>query len=77
MREFHFSSEILLQEVVVTHLATGHLYRFPILPNGTASLNGARIEERPGSTINAKKFLFEAHDVARITVRRANGLRRT
>ena len=72
MSEFHFHSEILCQEVVVTHLATGHLYRFPISPNGTASLNGARIEERAGSTINARKFLFEAHDVARIALRRAN-----
>jgi hypothetical protein len=72
MKEYHFRSEILCQEVVVTHLATGHLYRFPISPNGTVSLNGARIEERGGSTINARKFLFEAHDVARAAMRRGN-----
>jgi hypothetical protein len=72
MPEADFRSEIFAHEVVVTHLATGHSYPFPLSPNGTAALNGARIEEKAGSTANARKFLFEAQDVTRIALGRAS-----
>jgi hypothetical protein len=37
MSDTSFATEILTTEVVVNHLADGHIYRFPILSNGTVS----------------------------------------
>ena len=36
-------------EIVLTHIEEGHVYHFPIMPNGTVSLNGSRIEPNPES----------------------------
>jgi hypothetical protein len=41
-----FAIEILATEVVVNHLEHGHIFRFPIMPNGTVSLNGGHGSNR-------------------------------
>jgi hypothetical protein len=33
-----FAAAILETEVVLAHIADGHAYHFPILPNGTVSI---------------------------------------
>jgi hypothetical protein len=60
-----FATEILATEVVVNHLEDGHIFRFPIMPNGTVSLNGSRIEPNPKAPREARRYLFDAHDAAR------------
>jgi hypothetical protein len=65
MPETDFEAEILENDVVVAHMAKGHIYHFPILTNGTASLRGSRIEPNPHSKREARRFLFDAHNAAR------------
>jgi hypothetical protein len=65
MSEADFVAEILKAEVVVNHVGEGHVYRFPILSNGTVSLHGLRIVANPNAKREARRFLFDAHDVAR------------
>jgi hypothetical protein len=55
-----FVIEILATEVVVNHLEDGHIFRFPIMPNGTVSLNGSRIEPNPKAKREARRYLFES-----------------
>jgi hypothetical protein len=64
-----FVTEVLTTEVVVNHL--GHIFRFPIMPNGTVSLNGSRIEPNPEAKQEARRYLFDAHDAARSAFDRA------
>jgi hypothetical protein len=40
-------AEILENEVVAAHVAEGHVYHFPILTYGTASMHGSPIEPNP------------------------------
>jgi hypothetical protein len=49
MPDGDFEAEILENEIVVAHVAEGHVYHFPILTNGTVSLHGSRIELNPQS----------------------------
>jgi hypothetical protein len=65
MPETDFAAEILETEIVLTHIGEGHVYHFPITPNGTVSLNGSRIEPNPNAKHEARKYLFDAHNVAR------------
>ena len=65
MAQTDFAAEILETEVVLTHLGEGHVYHFPITPNGTVSLKGSRIEPNPKAKREARKYLFDAHDAAR------------
>jgi hypothetical protein len=65
MPETDFEAEILENEVVVAHMAEGHIYHFPILTNGTVSLHGSHIEPNPQSKREARRFLFDAHNAAR------------
>jgi hypothetical protein len=65
MPDTSFATEILEAEVVVNHLTDGHIYRFPILSNGTVSLNGSRIEPNPQAKREARRYLFDAHEAAR------------
>jgi hypothetical protein len=58
-------SRDLETEIVLTHIGEGHVYHFPIMPNGTVSLNGSRIEPNPKAKREARKYLFDAHNVAR------------
>lgn len=52
-------------EVVMVHMADGHIYHFPILPNGTVSLHGADIEPNPKAKREARRYLLKAHNAAR------------
>jgi hypothetical protein len=65
MSESDFEAEILENEVVVVHVAEGHVFHFPILTNGTVSLHGSRLEPNPQAKRQAGRYVFEAHDAAR------------
>ena len=43
MPDENFSTEVLTEEVVVGHRGDRHIFRFPILANGTISLHGSQI----------------------------------
>jgi hypothetical protein len=65
MPETDFEAEILENEVVVAHVTDGHVFHFPILPNGTVSLHGSKIEPNPQAKREARRLLFDAHKAAR------------
>jgi hypothetical protein len=75
MPETDFAAEILETEIVLTHIGEGHVYHFPITPNGTVSLNGSRIEPNPNAKHEARNIsstptmLPEKHSVARREVK--------
>jgi hypothetical protein len=71
MPEKDFAVSILETEVVVNHIADGHVFRFPILPNGTVSLHGSRVEPNPDAKREARRYLLDAHDAATIAHGRA------
>ena len=71
MPETDFATSVLETEIVVAHIGDGHVYRFPILSNGTVSLHGSRIEANPNAKREARRYLFEAHDAARISLGRS------
>jgi hypothetical protein len=71
MSDVDFATEILATEVVVNHIADGHIYRFPILSNGTVSLHGSQIEPNPKAKHEARRYLFDAHDAARVAFGRS------
>jgi hypothetical protein len=52
-----FVIEILVTEVVVNHLEDCHIFCFPIMPNGTVSLNRSRIEPNPKAKRAARRYL--------------------
>jgi hypothetical protein len=66
-----FSAEVLDAEVIVTDVTDGHVFHFPILSNGTASLHGSRIEHNPTAKREASRYLFEAHNAARAALGRS------
>jgi hypothetical protein len=65
-----FKTTVAEGMVIVTHLGEGHLYHFPVVPNGTVSLHGARIKANPKAKTEANKFLFVAHGAARAALAR-------
>jgi hypothetical protein len=65
MTDSDFKASILEKEVVIAYLAEGHIYRFPILSNGTISMHGSLTEPNADSKISAKRFLSEAYTAAR------------
>jgi hypothetical protein len=69
--ETDFATSVLETEIVVTHIGDRHVYHFPILSNGTVSLHGSRIEPNPNAKREARRYLFEAHDAARIMLGRS------
>jgi hypothetical protein len=71
MPESDFKAEILENEVVIAHVAEGHIYHFPVLTNGTVSLHGSRIEPNPQGRREARRYLFEAHSAACTAFRRS------
>ena len=71
MPETDFKASISRNEVVVTHRSRGHVYRFPVLANGTVSLTGSRIEPNPNASREAGRFVFDAHLAARIALEQA------
>lgn len=72
MPETDFATSLRETEAVVTHIEEGHVYHFPILSNGTVSLNGARIEPNPGAKREARRYVFEAHNAARTAFGRSS-----
>jgi hypothetical protein len=60
-------------EVVIAHVAEGHVYHFPVLTNGTVSLHGSRIEPNPQGKREARRYIFEAHAAACAAFRRSQG----
>jgi len=64
MADSDFKTIIAEGMVIVTHLKEGHLFYFPVLRNGSASLHGARIKANPKSKTEANKFVFLAHSAA-------------
>ena len=66
-----FKTELLADEVVVAHIAEDHVFHFPILANGTVGLHGSRIEPNPIAKREARRYLFEALDVATSMLARA------
>jgi hypothetical protein len=71
MPESDFKAEILENEVVIAHVAEGHIYHFRVLTNGTVSLHGSRIEPNPHGRCEARRYLFEAHSAACTAFRRS------
>jgi hypothetical protein len=71
MTETDFAASLSETEVVVTHVGDGHVYHFPILPNGTVSLNGSNIEPNLSAKREARRYLLEAHNAARTAFGRA------
>lgn len=72
MPETDFATSVLETEIVVTHIGDGHVYHFPILSNGTVSLHGSRIEPNPKAEREARRYLVDAHDAARVSFGRSN-----
>lgn len=65
MPQTDFAAEILETEIVLTHIGEGHAYHFPIMPDGTVSLNRSRIEPKPKAEREARTYLLDAHNAAR------------
>jgi hypothetical protein len=65
MTDSDFKASILENEVIIAHVAEGHIYRFPILSNGTISMHGSLAEPNPDSPISARRLFTEAYRVAR------------
>ena len=65
MPDVDFSTEILTDEVVVGHRGDGHIFRFPVLANGTVSLHGSQIEPNPKAKHEARRYLAEAYSAAK------------
>jgi hypothetical protein len=68
MANSDFKASILENEVVIAHVAEGHIYRFPILSNGTISMHGSVTEPNPDSAISARRLFLEAYAFARSTL---------
>jgi hypothetical protein len=66
MADTDFTAEVLDAEVIVTDATDGHVFRFPILSNGTVSLHGSRIKHNPAAKRDANRYLFQAHNAARV-----------
>jgi hypothetical protein len=71
MTDSDFKASILKNEVVIAHVAEGHIYRFPILSNGTISMHGSLAEPNPDSPISARRLFTEAYRVARAALAHA------
>ena len=73
MPDENFSTEVLTEEVVVGHRGDGHIFRFPILANGTISLQGSLIEPNPNAKRDARRYLTEAYSAAKEALRNSTG----
>jgi hypothetical protein len=75
MPETDFAAEMLETEIVLTHIGEGHVYHFPITPNGTVGLNGSRSSRtrmqsmKLASISSTPTVLPEQHSVARQEVK--------
>jgi hypothetical protein len=73
MPDEKFSTEVLTEEVVVGHRGDGHIFRFPILANGSISLHGSLIEPNPNAKRDARRYLTEAYSAAKEALRNSAG----
>jgi hypothetical protein len=64
IRDPTFLIAILKTDIVVAHIDYGHVYYFPILSNGTVSLQGGRIIPNPDAKREPRRQLFNAHHAA-------------
>ena len=71
MVESDFEAEVLENEVVIAHVGEGHVFHFPILTNGTVSMNGSPIEANPDAKREANRFLFDAYNAAQSALSRS------
>jgi hypothetical protein len=69
MPDDNFSTEILTKEVVVGHRGDGHIFRFPLLADGTITLHGSLIEPNPKAKREARRYLAEAYIAAKEALR--------
>jgi hypothetical protein len=60
MPESVSTTEILETDVVVKHVKAGHVFRFPILSDGTVALHGAHMAHSPTAKHEAGRYLFDA-----------------
>jgi hypothetical protein len=68
MTDSDFKASILENEVGIALVAERHIYRFPILSNGTISTHGSLAEPNPDSPISARRLFTEAYRVARASL---------
>jgi hypothetical protein len=59
-------------EVIIKHAESGHIYHFPILSNGTVSLQGSRNEANPKAAGGASRYLFGALHAAQAALSRSH-----
>jgi hypothetical protein len=59
-----FAAAILENEIVLRHIDDGHVFRFPISPDGNIDVRTSRIEPNPGARREASAYLFDAHHAA-------------
>jgi hypothetical protein len=59
-----FAAAILENEIILRHIDEGHLFRFPISPDGGIDVRATRIEPNPGARCDASLYLSEAHHAA-------------
>jgi hypothetical protein len=72
MPDENVSTEVLTHEVVVGHRGDDHIFRFPILTNGTITLHGSLIPN-PKSKREARRYLTEAYNAAKEALRHLAG----
>jgi hypothetical protein len=71
MPDTDFTTEVSDNEVIVTDATDGHVFRFPILSNGAVSLHGSSIKHNPSGKREASRYLFQAHNPARVAFGRS------
>jgi hypothetical protein len=59
-----FAAAILENEIILRHIDEGHVFRFPILPDGKIDVQASRIEPNPRARQEASVYLFDAHHAA-------------
>jgi hypothetical protein len=64
IRNPHFLITILETKIVVAHIDDGHVYHFPILPDGTVGLHEGSIKPNPDAKRAPRQRLFDAHNAA-------------
>jgi hypothetical protein len=67
MPDARFTTEVSDTKVIVTDATDGHVFRFPILSNGTVSLQGSRIRQSTAKH-DAGRYLFEANNAGGIAL---------
>jgi hypothetical protein len=69
MPDENINTDVLTNEIVVGHRGYGHIFRFPILANGTVALHGLLVEPNPKAKREARSYLTEAYIAAQEALR--------